>query len=67
VFVPPDDPAAWVDALAALAASPTRRGHLAVLAQRRAETFTPERQIADLASSYAAAVSRPVAEPKTVA
>jgi glycosyltransferase involved in cell wall biosynthesis len=67
VFVPPDDPAAWADALAALAASPTRRGQLAVLAQRRAETFTAQRQLDDLASAYATAVSRAVPQPKVVA
>jgi glycosyltransferase involved in cell wall biosynthesis len=67
VFVPPDDPAAWADIFAALAASSARRRHLAVLAQRRAETFTPQRQLHDLVSLYATAVSRQVAEPKAVA
>jgi hypothetical protein len=40
---------------------------LAALAQRRAETFTPQRQLGELVSLYAAAVSGNVAETKVVA
>jgi glycosyltransferase involved in cell wall biosynthesis len=67
VFVSPDDPAAWTAAFAALAANPARRRQLAALAQRRAETFTPQRQLGELVSLYAAAVSGNVAETKVVA
>jgi glycosyltransferase involved in cell wall biosynthesis len=67
VFVSADDPAAWTAAFAALAANPARRRQLAALAQRRAETFTPQRQLGELVSLYAAAVSGNVAETKVVA
>jgi glycosyltransferase involved in cell wall biosynthesis len=67
IFVPPDDPVAWAEALAALAADPARRQRLASLAQSSAARFTPQRQLQSLLSIYTAAASRRAADTKAVA
>jgi glycosyltransferase involved in cell wall biosynthesis len=67
IFVPPNDPAAWAEALAALAADPARRQRLATLAQSNAARFTPQRQLRSLLSIYMAAASRGAADTKAVA
>jgi glycosyltransferase involved in cell wall biosynthesis len=67
IFVPPDDPVAWAETLAALAADPARRQRLAGLAQSNATRFTPQRQLRSLLSIYTAAASRRKASNKAVA
>jgi glycosyltransferase involved in cell wall biosynthesis len=67
IFVPPDDPVAWAEALAALAADPARRQRLASLAQSSAARFTPQRQLRSLLSIYTAAASRRAAHTRAVA
>lgn len=56
VFVPPDDPWRWSEALAALAADATRRRQLGLSAAARSAEFTVERQLAGVAQAYARAL-----------
>ncbi len=54
VFVPPGDPAAVADGLAALIADPRRRAALALRARARAHRLAPERMTAAYREAYAA-------------
>jgi len=52
VLVPPEDPAALADALAALLGDPARRADLAARAPAQAARFDVERMVADYAALY---------------
>ncbi len=55
LFAPANDPAAWTRAINRLAGDPALRSRLSTAARRRAETFTPARQLAGILDGYAAA------------
>ena len=58
LFVPPDRPEAWIEAIDLLARDPDRRLALAGAAGDRATRFTPERQLEGLLGIYDAALQR---------
>lgn len=62
VFVPARDPAAWAEAINTLAADRPLREALAAEAGWRAQSYTPEAQLAGVLEAYSQAIDRPVGE-----
>ncbi len=58
LFVPPERPEAWIEAIDMLAQDAEQRNALAVAAADRAACFTPARQLAGLLGIYEAAMHR---------
>lgn len=59
VFVPARTPAAWAEAINALAEDPRRRERLAAAARARASAYTLEAQLDSVLAAYSAAMERP--------